>query len=214
MSTESTHRPGILDAPVLTHPLVVLEPLAHAHAHDLVAAAAEGELWRRAWYTSVPAPEAAAMAAEIERRLALHEAGSMVPWAIVVGGRAIGMTTYMHIDAATPRLEIGSTWMAVSAQGTGVNAAMKLRMLERAFDVLGCVAVEFRTHLHNRQSRDAIERLGAKQDGVLRSHLLHAGALRDTVVYSIIASEWPAVRLGLEARLAARPPSGTSGGTT
>lgn len=205
----ATDRPGtlepeILAQPVLTHPLVTLEPLAHVHAGDLVAAAADGELWRRAWYTSVPEPEPAVMAAEIDRRMSLHASGAMVPWAIVVGGRAVGMTTYMHIDAATPRLEIGSTWMAVSQQGTGVNAACKLLLLARAFEDLGCVAVEFRTHFHNRQSRDAIERLGAKQDGVLRSHLLVRGALRDTVVYSIIASEWPAVRLGLEARLDAR----------
>ncbi|MCH1882020.1 GNAT family protein [Agrococcus sp. ARC_14] len=206
----STDRPGILDQPVLTHPLVTLEPLARAHAADLVAAAAEGDLWQRAWYTSVPEPDPAVVEAEIDRRMGLLASGSMVPWAIVVGGRAVGMTTYMHIDAATPRLEIGSTWMAVSQQGTGVNAAMKLLMLERAFDELGCVAVEFRTHLHNRQSRDAIERLGAKQDGVLRSHLLHKGTLRDTVVYSILALEWPAVRLGLEARLAARRGAGTA----
>ena len=190
--------------PVLTHPLVTLEPLAPGHAADLVRAAGEGELWRRAWYTSVPEPDAALMTAEIDRRLELHAAGSMVPWAIVVGARAVGMTTFMHIDAKTPRLEIGSTWIAVSQQGTGANPAAKLLLLERAFDELGCVAVEFRTHFHNRQSRDAIERLGAKQDGVLRSHMLHRGALRDTVVYSIIAAEWPTVRLGLEARLASR----------
>lgn len=200
----STDRPGILDQPVLTHPLVTLEPLASGHAADLVTAAAEGELWRRAWYTSVPEPEEAVVRAEIDRRMGLHAAGSMVPWAIVVGGRAVGMTTYMHVDAATPRLEIGSTWMAVSQQGSGVNPACKLLLLARAFDELGCVAVELRTHFHNRQSRDAIERLGAKLDGVLRSHLLVQGALRDTAVYSIVASEWPAVRLGLEARLAPR----------
>jgi RimJ/RimL family protein N-acetyltransferase len=137
----------------------------------------------------------------------------MVPWAIVVGGRAVGMTTYMHIDAGTPRLEIGSTWLAIAHQGTGVNAAMKLLLLERAFEVLNCVAVELRTHARNRQSRDAIERLGAKLDGVLRSHLLHRGQLRDTVVYSIIASEWPAVRRGLEERVAARLPSDAAPGT-
>lgn len=204
----STDRPAILDQPALTHPLVTLAPLAQTHARDLVAAAAEGELWRRAWYTSVPEPDEGAMEAEIERRAGLLASGSMVPWAIVVGGRAVGMTTYMHIDAATPRLEIGSTWMAIAQQGTGVNAAMKLRMLERAFDVLGCVAVEFRTHFLNRQSRDAIERLGARQDGVLRSHVLHRGQLRDTVVYSIVAAEWPAVRDGLEARLAVREQAG------
>lgn len=205
----SSDRPGILDRPVLTHPLVTLEPLATAHASDLVAAAAEGELWRRAVYTSVPEPDEPVMLAEIERRLALHRggpggAGSMVPWAIVVDRRAVGMTTYMHIDAATPRLEIGSTWLAVAQQGSGVNAAMKLLLLERAFEVLGCVAVELRTHVRNQQSRAAIERLGATLDGVLRSHQLHRGQLRDTVVYSIIASEWPVVRLGLEARLAVR----------
>ncbi|MCR8670607.1 GNAT family N-acetyltransferase [Agrococcus sp. HG114] len=193
---------SILDPVVLTHPLVTLEPLAHAHAPALAEAASEGELWRRAWYTSVPEPDA--VGDEIDRRLALHDAGSMVPWAVVVDGRAVGMTTYMHIEAETPRLEIGSTWMAVSAQGSGVNPAMKLMMLERAFDELACVAVEFRTHWHNRQSRDAIERLGAKLDGVLRSHQVYKGTLRDTVVYSIVASEWPAVRRGLEARLEAR----------
>lgn len=193
---------SILERPVLTHPLATLEPLSHAHAADLAVAAAEGDLWERAWYTSVPAPTE--VSAEIDRRLALLEAGSMAPWTIVVDGRAVGQTTYMHIDAETPRVEIGSTWMALSQQGTGVNAAIKLLMLERAFDVLGCVAVEFRTSWHNRQSRDAIERLGAKQDGVLRSHQVYKGTLRDVVVYSIIEPEWPAVRRGLEARLAQR----------
>ncbi|WP_422665068.1 GNAT family N-acetyltransferase [Agrococcus beijingensis] len=201
-STEPTSKPSILDRPVLTHPLATLEPLSHEHAADLALAAAEGELWERAWYTSVPEPSA--VGAEIDRRLALLDAGTMAPWTIVVAGRAVGQTTYMNIEAETPRLEIGSTWMAVSQQGTGVNAAIKLLMLERAFEVLGCVAVEFRTHWHNRQSRDAIERLGAKQDGVLRSHQVYKGTLRDTVVYSIVASEWPAVRRGLEARLAQR----------
>ncbi len=195
-------RVSILDLPVLTHPLASLEPLSQEHAPALAAAAAEGELWRRAWYTSVPEPDA--VGDEIERRLGLHAQGSMAPWAIVVGGRAVGMTTYMNIDAETPRVEIGSTWMAVSAQGSGVNPAIKLLMLERAFDELGCVAVEFRTSWHNRQSRDAIERLGAKQDGVLRSHQYYKGTLRDVVVYSIIEPEWPAVRRGLAARLDAR----------
>src|SRR5690606_2770407 len=129
-----------------------------------------------------------------------------------VGGRAVGMTTSMHIDAATPRLEIGSTWLAIAQQGTGVNAAMKLLLLERAFDVLGCVAVELRTHVRNAQSRAAIERLGATLDGVLRSHMLHRGELRDTAVYSIVAAEWPAVRRGLEERLAARMPSDAARG--
>jgi len=198
--TAHNEQVSILDLPVLTHPLATLEPLSQQHAPALAAAAGEGELWRRAWYTSVPEPDA--VGAEIDRRLALHAEGSMAPWAIVVGGRAVGMTTYMNIDAETPRVEIGSTWMAVSAQGSGVNPAIKLLMLKRAFDELGCVAVELRTSWHNRQSRDAIERLGAKQDGVLRSHQYYKGTLRDVVVYSIIESEWPAVRTGLQARLA------------
>jgi len=201
-ATAHNGRVSILDLPVLTHPLATLEPLSHHHAPALAIAAAEGELWRRAWYTSVPEPDA--VGDEIDRRLALHAEDSMAPWAIVVGGRAAGMTTYMNIDAETPRVEIGSTWMAVSAQGSGVNPAIKLLMLGRAFDELGCVAVEFRTHWHNRQSRDAIERLGAKLDGVLRSHQVYKGTLRDTVVYSIVAAEWPAARRGLEARLDAR----------
>lgn len=197
-------RVGILDAPTLTHPLVTLEPLTHDHADALAEAAAEDGLHARAWYTAVPAPDA--VGAEIERRLGLHAAGSMVPWVIrrASDDRVVGMTTYMHIDAASPRLEIGSTWMSPSTQGTGVNPAMKLLMLERAFDELGVIAVEFRTHAHNHQSREAIARLGAKQDGILRNHQLWAGVLRDTVVFSILPHEWPAVRLGLETRIARR----------
>jgi RimJ/RimL family protein N-acetyltransferase len=112
------------------------------------------------------------------------------------------MTTYMNIDLDTPRVEIGSTWNALSAQGTGTNPEAKLLLLRHAFEVVGCPAVEFRTHWHNRQSREAILRLGARQDGVLRSHTRSSdGALRDTVVFSILAHEWPAVRRGLEHRL-------------
>lgn len=117
-------------------------------------------------------------------------------------GRIIGMTTYMNIDAATPRVEIGSTWNAASMQGTGTNPDSKLLLLRHAFEVLGCPAVEFRTHWLNHQSREAIARLGAKQDGVLRSHSRTSdGNLRDTVVFSILDHEWPAVRAGLEYRL-------------
>ena len=181
-----------------------LEPLEPGHAADLRAAAQDGELWNL-WYTSVPPPEG--MAAEIDRRLALQDAGSMLPFAArrASDGRVIGMTTYMNADDANRRVEIGSTWNAASAQGTGTNAESKLLLLRHAFEELGCIAVEFRTHWMNRQSRAAIERLGAKQDGVLRSHqIMPDGSLRDTVVYSIVASEWPMVRNGLELRLAAR----------
>ena len=179
------------------------------HHDGLLEAARDGDLWRL-WYTSVPEPEA--MAAEIRRRLALQELGSMLPFTTRLidpgtggPGRIIGMTSYMNIDPATPRVEIGSTWNAASVQGTGTNTDSKLLLLRHAFEVLGCPAVEFRTHWLNHQSRDAIARLGAKQDGVLRSHSRTSdGNLRDTVVFSILEHEWPMVRAGLEYRLAKR----------
>jgi N-acetyltransferase len=117
----------------------------------------------------------------------------------------VGMTTYLNAEAEVPRLEIGSTWTARSAQRTGVNAESKLLLLAHAFDVLGCLAVEFRTHWHNQQSRAAIARLGAKQDGVLRNHRrMPDGSFRDTVVFSVVDAEWPAVRSGLRHRLVQR----------
>ncbi|NTV40403.1 MAG: GNAT family N-acetyltransferase, partial [Demequinaceae bacterium] len=140
----------------------------------------------------------------IDRRLGLQADGRMAPWAIVspASGRAVGMTTYMNIDSVNRRVEIGSTWLGRQAQGTAVNPAMKLLMLERAFGELDCIAVELRTHWHNVQSRAAIAKLGAKQDGVLRNHQVGLnGTLRDTVVFSIIDGEWPTVRQGLLARL-------------
>ncbi|MDQ0755296.1 GNAT family N-acetyltransferase [Arthrobacter sp. B3I4] len=197
-------------APItLTGSRVVLEPLSQTHHDGLVEAVRDGELWKL-WYTSVPAPEA--MAAEIDRRLALQRSGSMLAFTTRLidpatgrPGKVIGMTTYMNIDAATPRVEIGSTWNAASAHGSGSNADSKLLLLRHAFETLGCPAVEFRTHWLNHQSREAIARLGAKQDGVLRSHMRTAdGVLRDTVVFSILEHEWPMVRSGLEARLARR----------
>ncbi|WP_430869002.1 GNAT family N-acetyltransferase [Demequina aurantiaca] len=189
------------DTPVLAGPTVRLEPLAPSHAGDLSDSVAVGDLWRT-WSTSIPAPEA--MANEIQSRLGKQRDGTMAPWAVVDArtGRAVGMTTYMNIDEPNLRLEIGSTWLGRDAQGTGINPAMKLLLLSRAFDDLSCNAVEFRTHWHNLQSRAAIARLGAKQDGVLRNHKVwHDGTLRDTVVFSIIASEWPAARAALAARV-------------
>ncbi len=186
----------------LTGKFVTLEPLSQEHHDDLVEAAKDGDLWKL-WYTSVPTPDG--MAAEIERRLGLQTQGSMLPFATRLNstGKVIGMTTYMNIDAATPRVEIGSTWNAASAHGTGTNPDSKLLLLQHAFETLGCPAVEFRTHWLNHQSRDAIARLGAKQDGVLRNHSRSKdGTLRDTVVFSILEHEWPAVRTGLEFRLA------------
>lgn len=194
--------------PVLENDIVRLEPLRPAHSDDLAAAVAADDLWRT-WYTRIPAPER--MAEEIERRLAEQEAGRMAPWAVVdvASGRAVGMTTYLHIEPEHRRVEIGSTWLGAAAQGTGINPAAKLLLLERAFDVLSCICVQLCTHWHNHQSRAAIARLGAKQDGVLRSHAIFPdGHVRDTVVFSIIEPEWPAVRLGLEARLARRGAAG------
>nr|WP_157242959.1 GNAT family protein [Pseudarthrobacter sp. GA104] len=193
----------------LTGRYVTLEPLSGDHHDGLVDAARDGELWRL-WYTSVPSPEQ--MAEEIERRLALQEQGSMLPFTTRLTdpatggpGRILGMTTYMNIDAGTPRVEIGSTWNAASVHGTGTNPESKLLLLRHAFEAVGCPAVEFRTHWLNHQSREAIARLGAKQDGVLRSHSrTRDGLLRDTVVYSILEHEWPMVRAGLEYRLARR----------
>lgn len=159
-------------------------------------ASADGSL-SALWYTMVPTP--AEVPAEIDRRLALQEAGSMVPFAILdATGRAVGMTTYMNIDQANQRLEIGSTWYRKSVQRSGLNTECKLLMLGHAFDGLGAIAVEFRTHVMNHQSRRAIERLGARLDGILRAHMKMAnGTIRDTAVYSITASEWPTVRAHL-----------------
>jgi RimJ/RimL family protein N-acetyltransferase len=187
---------------VLESARVRLEPLAPAHERDLIEAVKDGELWRL-WYTAIPPPDG--MAAEIERRRGLQAAGSMLPFAVIDRGlgRAVGMTTYMNIDAVYRRVEIGSTWYRRSAQRSDLNTHCKLLLLAHAFDTLGCIAVEFRTHFFNHQSRRGIERLGAKLDGILRNHQVAAdGTLRDTCVYSIIASEWPTVRTHLTWQLA------------
>lgn len=185
---------------------VRLEPLQAAHHDDLCEAVRDGELWNH-WYTAIPTPEG--MAAEIERRLHLQAQGSMCPFAVIepVSGQAVGMTTYMNIDATHRRVEIGSTWYRQRVQRTPLNSEAKRLLLSHAFEQLHCIAVEFRTHFFNHQSRRAIERLGAKLDGVLRSHQINphpraAGALRDTCVYSIIASEWPNVKAHLDHQLA------------
>jgi len=180
---------------------VRVEPLSQAHAADLAEASADGDL-SSLWYTSVPAPEN--VAAEIDRRLSLQAAGSMLPFAVIdpATGKAAGMTTYMNIDAANRRVEIGSTWYRKAVQRTGLNTECKLLLLTAAFEDLDCIAVEFRTHFLNQQSRRAIERLGARLDGILRAHQIMAnGTIRDTAVYSITASDWPAVRELLRLRL-------------
>jgi RimJ/RimL family protein N-acetyltransferase len=177
---------------------VELHPLSIDHLDSLISAVQDGDIWKL-WYTSAPRPEN--VEAEIHRRLKLQQAGYMLPFTVVDpnSGQAVGMTTYMNVDAANRRVEIGSTWYAQRVQRTGLNTQAKLLLLGHAFEDLNCIAVEFRTHFMNHQSRRAIERLGAKLDGVLRSHQIAPnGSLRDTVVYSVIASEWPAVKSHLE----------------
>ena len=197
MTTPPKDLPGFHPVTLKGH-RVLLVPLAVEHHEELRAAAADGELWKL-WYTTVPEP--ADLAAEIERRLAQQRAGTMLPFTVIdpATRRAVGMTTYMNIDQVNRRVEIGSTWYARSVQRTGLNTEAKLLLLTHAFDTLGCIAVEFRTHILNRQSRAAIERLGARLDGILRSHsIARNGTLRDTCVYSVTAPEWPAIRSHLQ----------------
>ncbi len=174
-----------------------------AHHDDLQTAVADGELWKL-WYTAVPKPEN--MRAEIERRLDLFAQGKMLPFVTRRNdsGRVCGMTTYMNVDSVNRRVEIGSTWTAASAQRNGINTECKLMLLRHAFETLHCIAVEFRTSFLNHQSRAAIARLGAKQDGILRNtQAMEGGGYRDTVVFSIIESEWPLIKQHLIGKLAA-----------
>jgi N-acetyltransferase len=174
-----------------------LEPLSHDHYDGLLEAVKDGELWKL-WYTFIPTAEN--MKKEIDRRLGLQAAGSMLPFTVVdhATGKAAGMTTYMNIDAPQRRVEIGSTWYRKGVHRTDLNTHCKLLLLTHAFEALDCIAVEFRTHFFNQQSRRGIERLGAKLDGILRSHQIAPnGTLRDTCVYSIIAPEWPTVKAHL-----------------
>ncbi|WP_439138043.1 GNAT family N-acetyltransferase [Roseicyclus sp.] len=182
---------------------VTLVPLDRAHAEALSEASASGNL-HKLWYTSIPAPTG--MLAEIDRRLRLRDIGAMIPFTqLDATGTPIGMTTYMNIDHATPRVEIGSTWIAPSAQRGPLNTEAKRLLLGHAFEVWSCLAVEFRTHRLNQQSRRAIERLGAQRDGILRAHqTMPNGTVRDTAVYSITAPEWPVIRAHLDG-LIARP---------
>jgi len=179
----------------------ILEPLDRRHERDLIEAARDGELWNL-WYTNVPT--AADMGTQINHWLDLQKAGSMLPFAVIepATGAAVGITTYMAADEANRRLEIGRTWYRRRVQRTALNTSCKLLLLTHAFEVLDCIAVEFRTHFFNRDSRRGIERLGAKLDGILRSHqIAKNGTLRDTCVYSIIAAEWPAVKANLSWQL-------------
>ncbi|MDC1376638.1 GNAT family N-acetyltransferase [Amylibacter sp.] len=180
---------------------VRIDPLSANHLNDLQDAVRDGEL-NLLWYTFIP--NADDMLEEINKRLRLREMGSMQPFAIIdiATGLAIGMTTFMNIDATNRRVEIGSTWLSKSTQRTFINTESKLLLMAHAFEKLNCIAVEFRTHFINTQSRKAIERLGAKFDGILRNHsIMPNGTLRDTAVYSIIKSEWPTVKSHLNFQL-------------
>jgi RimJ/RimL family protein N-acetyltransferase len=178
---------------------VRLEPLTEAHVDEIASAARDGDPGRL-WFTMAPSPHTAGE--WVDRMLVLQAAGGLTFVVRRLDGTLIGSSSYLSVDGPNRRLEIGATWYAASARRTGVNSETKLLMLGHAFDALGCIAVEFRTHFFNFASRTAIERLGAKLDGVLRSHqLLADGSRRDTVVYSILDGEWPAVRNNLTFRL-------------
>ena len=181
-----------------------LEPLAREHEASIMQAAADGELWKL-WYTSVPAPDQTT--AWLDAALDMRERQGAMPFAVRANdsGNIVGSTRYFNVDAANRRLEIGHTWYAQRAQRTAINTECKLLLLTHAFEQLRCIAVEFRTHWFNHRSREAILRLGAKQDGVLRNHqLLPDGSRRDTVVFSILDGEWPAVKRHLSDNLEGR----------
>ena len=182
---------------------LLLRPLSLDDVPALAEAASNGALWEKKT-TTVPMPDG--FEDYVRKALGLQAAGLALPFATVVkdGNRVVGSTRYMNIDAANHRVEIGTTWIAKSWQRTFVNTHAKYLMLRHAFEGLGCNAVEIRTHSQNDQSRAAIERLGAKLDGILRRHMIMPdGHIRDTAVYSIIREEWPEVRARLEHRLEA-----------
>ncbi len=180
---------------------VRLELLSHQYDLQLSEIIERDEL-HKLWYASVPEPEN--LSREIDRRLALFQKKEMLPFVVIDKrtNNAIGMTNYFRVDRVTQRIEIGATWYGCEAQRTAINTETKYLLLSHAFDTLSCVAVEFRTHFLNQQSRKAIERLGAKLDGILRSHVYtRTGELRDSCVYSIIAVEWPSVKQHLQWQL-------------
>jgi len=176
---------------------------ANALAEALGVAAADGNLWESK-VTVIPRPEEAR--AYVDQALAELDRGVSMPFVTIdrASGKVVGSTRYMNIEAPHRRLEIGTTWIGRSFQRTAINTEAKYLMLKHAFETLHCIAVDLRTHEKNVQSRAAIERLGAKLDGILRNHrILPDGSLRNTATYSIIDAEWPAVKARLEARMSA-----------
>lgn len=188
------------DVPVLSGRQVRLAPLQSSDAQALALAASDGELWNLA-YTTVPRPDEAR--AYVDRALAMQGAGEALPFVVRDWrGDVVGCTRFYHLERSVPRLTIGYTWYAARVQRTALNTEAKRLLLAHAFDALHCEAVSFETSHLNLRSQAAIERLGAKRDGILRAHMRHRdGSLRDTHVYSIIAAEWPHVRERLDARL-------------
>jgi RimJ/RimL family protein N-acetyltransferase len=193
---------GFYDSPVIAGRLVTLEPLTPEMAPELSEAIAEGEL-HTIPYLKLPAPDE--MAGEIESRLARQAAEKMAPWAIRRNrdGRLVGMTGYVNVLPQHRRLTLGATWVALSAHNTGINQESKYLLMERAFEQLECIAVEFRANRLNERSRRAYLALGATQDGILRSQeLMPDGSVKDIVYFSVIADEWPDVKYTLAAKLA------------
>lgn len=181
---------------------VRLEPMLRAHEEALVAAAGDGELWNS---TVTIVPSRTTIGAYIATALNAQGEGHALPFVIIQKStnKVVGSTRYFHIERDHRRLEIGYTWLGASAQRTPVNTEAKLLLLTHAFERLGCIRVEFVTDILNEQSRTAILRLGAKQEGVLRNHMIMpSGRYRDSVCFSIIEPEWPAVKAGLQAKLA------------
>jgi RimJ/RimL family protein N-acetyltransferase len=192
-------------APVLAGEHVQLEPLRREHALGLRAAASDGRLWELR-YTNVPTPEDVdgwLEAALAKQAAGEHPACEQLAFTVCdAAGRIVGSTRYYEMLPDTPRLCIGYTWYAASAQRTGLNTEAKLLLLGHAFETMGCASVGFHTSTLNLASRAAIARLGAREEGILRQHLRHRdGSLRDTVCFSILDSEWPAVKAGLRAKL-------------
>jgi len=180
---------------------VKLIPLKIEHAKNLLEASNDGNL-SKLWFTSVP--DKTNINTYIKTALNEFTNGKSIPFTVVesTSGKIIGSTRFMNIDSKNKRLEIGHTWFSKSHQKTGINIESKLLLLTYAFEELNCIAVEFRTHWHNLPSRNAIAKLGAKQDGILRNHSYDKmGNLRDTVVFSIIKSEWQTVKYNLKYRL-------------
>jgi RimJ/RimL family protein N-acetyltransferase len=179
---------------------VWLEPLTREHVSEIASASADGDVGSL-WFTGAPSPQTASQ--WVDMRLALQRPDTGLTFVVRrLDDTLIGSSSYLNVDAPNRRLEIGNTWYAASARRSGVNTETKLMMLRHAFEELNCVAVEFRTHFFNFASRTAIERLGAKLDGILRSHqLVPDGTRRDTVVYSILDHEWPTVRTHLQFQL-------------